>query len=1221
MENRADPMRAGDEVFKEEVERVGKLPNPLLVIGLGGTGQQGVKRMKDLFHERFVLPKDDQGRYKDAPERTAYLVIDSDRDSGVGFEGGEFIDITVPGMKQVLDPTRRDNNLQPYEREWVHDELNAVSEGMGAGTIRQSSRLMLFRNSSLIHSTIKSKLLSLTVERHGELQGLAANRIEVVIIAGISGGTGSGTFLDIAQFIRHINTEPEFVGRVIHITGYIVMPDVSIQVATNETLKDIWMSNAFAALKELDFWMRIKEHGARFTQDYSPTLSVTWQFPPFDQCALLCATTMGGRQYENAMDVVVDTMAENLLHYLASETVPDGRRVYSFIQHEDNIGAAIENMVKPLPLCYRYRAIGAYYKRLPRHRAQQYEGKLLLGTVVPPKDQHGAYVLVLEQLKDGNMQQRAAGVAGDLNALYLNYVPNVPLPEFCGWDPSNKQRMNQLRAMNPRPHSQDVAGERWEERVAQPKSADFAGRYFEAAWGRFKRYAQDVLEGRDQRAKVGQGSDQGRRPQLSGPFHLRRYLTEPGSGLITYLEGVLNKWDTFLTEQQAARGRKKDYVDKELWPKFIKPPMIQFKQTVEDTYQKELNIYFDLVRRVSFVEAYAKALRKLIGYIVDYVNESLDPLIAALVEMSDSVIDVDEAVSVNDIIPFTKLKEILDETFAHKNKSGEITDRLLAQMKEEALEYGEDVTRNSGVRWRMTGQRVRSLVGSALRDNFTDINVDSADTSMERIYGDDAAAQNDYMDTLADSLVVNAVPLFMQHPTHQTDFASVDYSFLSMPANAPRHIERFTEHLTNTAQFRRTMSPPKISSITDHIYCLNSNDGLPLYHYGLMEDLERTYERMNPRRKGLHLVQNEPSNGLYSRDWVHLPSPRPYYLFGQRPGKFAEKEYTENRQVIETAMACGLIEVAEPGRAATSFTLRTLYTDALRQTVVSDNMIIKEVAAIAAGEGSVDEKMAKYNAYYDRAHVDTMQCEGDMEHFVPMLGLIGQPVRPWDQQTMADPDLLERAKENRRKLAREQVICQLSLAPHILSRLRIQVKGFVAVAAAIASTTGEKDKWVGYHAKVRDAQMMLIYRQVFPLFTNLMYTQFDKTPQVLIDKTALPENEKDWPNASLLAKKLSDLEAEKGPVYELLYDQLRDASNHETQMRLTRKELESLQANAELLIADLNASANTMRFTPPSGIAVDDLTNIRRMLADAQAITSQFISDTKMMIAMKPAEA
>ena len=251
-----------DEKLDISIERVEKINSPLLVIGLGGTGADIVRTVKRTFAERYILPQDKDGNFIPVPDKTAYLAIDSTMMGKEGLDkGSEIIDITTSGIQAILDPKRRDFNLTSFERSWVNKYLDAASAGHGAGTYRQAARFMLPEKAQRGHpghhqgapahhgGERPAPPTSTGVRRSSSPRASAAVRAPV-------------RFLDIAQMVRYVmEKDPKLNNLNYSVTGYIVMPDISIANADNASgLVGILERNGFAALKELDFWMRVSEH-------------------------------------------------------------------------------------------------------------------------------------------------------------------------------------------------------------------------------------------------------------------------------------------------------------------------------------------------------------------------------------------------------------------------------------------------------------------------------------------------------------------------------------------------------------------------------------------------------------------------------------------------------------------------------------------------------------------------------------------------------------------------------------------------------------------------------------------------------------------------------------------------------------------------------------------------------------------------------------------------
>lgn len=96
--------------------------------------------------------------------------------------------------------------------------------------------------------------------------------LDVYIFAGLSGGTGSGCFLDACYIVQKAL---EDMGRAqsANVMGFFFLPDVvnsKPQVASQPAAVKYYSSNGYAAMKELDYLMSLKDDADRFWEMLDP---------------------------------------------------------------------------------------------------------------------------------------------------------------------------------------------------------------------------------------------------------------------------------------------------------------------------------------------------------------------------------------------------------------------------------------------------------------------------------------------------------------------------------------------------------------------------------------------------------------------------------------------------------------------------------------------------------------------------------------------------------------------------------------------------------------------------------------------------------------------------------------------------------------------------------------------------------------------------------------
>ena len=1151
-----------DEKLDISIERVEKINSPLLVIGLGGTGTDIVRTIKRTFAERYVLPQDRDGNFIPVPDKTAYLTIDSTMMGKDGLDlGSEVIDITIPGIQAILNPKERDFNLTPFERGWVNKNLDAASAGHGAGTYRQAARFMLFRKHNEVMQAITRVLQRITGVDAG-----AANingRTEIVIATGICGGTGSGTFLDIAQMVRHImETDPQLNNLNYSITGYIVMPDISIANVTNAVgLVGILQRNGYAALKELDFWMRIHEHETPYVAQPDANTVIEWKSKPFDACILMSGTTVDGMPYNDAYKVVQKTIAENLLHYLANEEANlEGDAAYTYIQYENNLKATVAGVSgkMPLPVLYGYRAIGAYTKRIPKRKILYFEGSKLLELFIPQRDDNNTLVPSKALFNDGKAVERAQKIVDNIKTMYTNFSQHVQLPNFCNVEASDKGRLDHLRVMNPQPHNRaDTEPQLWRTTTVRPAAISSADNYLKAAWARFESFATSVITDR-----------------ALGPFSLRAYL-EDGQGLMIALDNLRDEWNANAANFTKAEGGFFDAC-RAKWKDFVKPPLLGGGKAIA-SYLEALNGYYNSVRRSTYMTEFASALSRLVLRIREYVLDSLGPLCENLLTLEKTFGDTrnNNTQLESDIFDMEAIKNRIQQELAINNDNDRIIKNFLGELCTESFENRANVdSHTSGVSFTFrenTFNKLLVTVRKSLNDCFTAINGQSLDSIMLQTVGSDVVKQQEYMNSLGSSVLTSATPMFSQDPAYAAELKA-PYSYLSVPDDSPVHIERYRKTLGT-----KNVSP-KGSSIRDHIYCVTAWDALPLYRYSQMEAMEKAYDKAlhNPQDSmGVHLVWNGSLDADYTNNWTKLPSPRPYYFFSQHGPAVAQQRYSRTRDLVQRAEKSGLMNISNDTPNPV-LKLNFLYVSNQLKSYKASEMIRSEVDAIVASKDPVTGNTLQPAQVRDRieqylvsAYPKTLSVGRSPECMAASLGLHDQPCNPWDPAIQANPQMMSKAYENHATLCREMAVAIILLYPTLDSALEQQVEGVEYARSILNGIKNQANVWGRRIQSADKFSKYIIYQVIIPSMKGFEYIDSTGEHVSAIQEHMLDAGLKTQLPIVQCASHLSDLPQENPIRIELerkFTDEQETLQERQHKHILTVQDIEAYRKRVKLLV-------------------------------------------------------
>jgi len=242
----------------ERLER--RMPQPTLVIGLGGTGAEVASRLKQHLAVEY-------GRVQEHADMIKFLIFDTiglmkqqNQDIVRAFSEAEeeYVSLAADfnAYAYLQENYAKDRDL----REWW-DNRYTVSpqyQEWGAKRVRQLGRLFLHHKHLQIESIIQQKV-SDTCTLYEELvrgQNLAdvGSNFRVYVICSTCGGTGSGVYFDILYKVwRAVMSQ----GRVPEIRSFIFLPGIYEEEARKRSLELVQAhrANAYAFLKELDYFL------------------------------------------------------------------------------------------------------------------------------------------------------------------------------------------------------------------------------------------------------------------------------------------------------------------------------------------------------------------------------------------------------------------------------------------------------------------------------------------------------------------------------------------------------------------------------------------------------------------------------------------------------------------------------------------------------------------------------------------------------------------------------------------------------------------------------------------------------------------------------------------------------------------------------------------------------------------------------------------------------
>lgn len=347
--------------------------NRTICIGLGGTGRDVLMRIRRLIVDRY-------GDFKQLPV-VSFVHIDTDNGTSnttglrtgntyhgidLRFSDAEKVAATMTRIEVDLltkELSRRGSNYDgspgAYSNiaSWFPPQLlkNLKAIDEGAQAIRPVGRLAFFHNYRNIKAAIE--LAERKTRGHEGFMirknWSVDNKLNIFVVGSLCGGTGSGTFLDVAYCLRQM-----YGNDGAQIVGYFV---ISPELYGNAPDKN---ANAYAALKELNYYATT---GTSFKADYDlQNLEfVEESRPPFEYIYLVSNRTV--KDYKILeKSKLCNIIAHKITLDFAGELAP-----IVAVQRDDFLREMIQTDEHPRPNVQRYLTFGLAEIYFPREVAVQ----------------------------------------------------------------------------------------------------------------------------------------------------------------------------------------------------------------------------------------------------------------------------------------------------------------------------------------------------------------------------------------------------------------------------------------------------------------------------------------------------------------------------------------------------------------------------------------------------------------------------------------------------------------------------------------------------------------------------------------------------------------------------------------------------------------------------------------------------------------------------------
>lgn len=831
--------------------------DPVLVIGIGGTGAKALDVLKGKIKKQLeVKPEDDHIRF---------LEIDADVDwvrncKNIDDEE-EFINLQDPKIKDKFNNkvTLKDLISKP-QFQWLQAgedgaESIKIPDGLnGGGGIRQLGRYMIINEASLIYNRLKSEITT-------AINGIGSADLNIHILTGISGGMGSGCFLDTCYILRKVLSDMAIGAATVF--GYVFLPDVitTIPAIASDPNKIAGnYRNGYAGLMELDYLMNLQNNYGTFSQNYG-SFSITTQQTPVDMCHLISALDHQGNHKARAFDYSMNVAADYIMSYL-SETdtnsiTPKGHLV--------NINQGMDLLNIDKGAFHRYHILGASSAELPLTEVATYLATGLFKQMHPyliqkPVDQDveefASKKLNLSIEKIKKMVTEKVKLAVDVPQPVAELVKNVTAPYVhseaiiqpvqqwlsaqTGIIEKNALVLNEASAYTYDENTTSFIGKIFNELYELATSAQAGPRF---AISMFQRNGRSIID-------------------IITDLHLEadRLARKLEKDIDQQAEQAEEAKQMFLKSKNSLFNRHAQANAYEI-----------YRESIAKWYRRKLDFVI-----YSQIDRILLGLRQKINELYQGYFAKLDEIIENLIQTFDANQDyfASEQADGNSLDGFTQLimkfsdiKPHLD-LILYDEKPDDAAVKLMRTFLDNSNEWiSEDET------------RINKLVNHFIHERFkSEMNKNMQDYLRQKYAGYSPAERDKAL--LSDiflPLKEASEPLFWCG-TSASVYNTYSNTTMSVPADSP-----YLAQAANKFQELEANVQVRLCHIGDRIFMMRLFSGMPLYGYHGLTLMKKTYDELG--KVGVHLY------GRGEEVWADmLPTPIPYSLDPSQSRNGAEIE-------------------------------------------------------------------------------------------------------------------------------------------------------------------------------------------------------------------------------------------------------------------------------------------------------------------------------------------
>ena len=848
-----------------------------VAIGIGGTGIAALKRLKKNVYQQLI--PDDPDSPIPTYSHIRFIAIDADNiDPGQGkgkLSNGEMFSIKNPNLSGVLGTEKGKNVVRNDPRmSWMDiDNISALHSPEGAGGIRQAGRYLLISKADELKMRIQLECTS-------AMQAAQTSSVTVYIFAGISGGTGSGCFIDTCYIVRQLMNENGWSASG-KIMGFFFLPDVvtsKAEVAANKTAVMYNKRNGYAAMKELDYLMNLSLAEDRFYQKYGD-FTIDTQEPPVDMCHLISATKADGTLQKDGFNYCINVASDYVMSYLIDlSDVPDGAadsQGLTLRGHLANVNQGTAALARTHGAPRIYHVVGASNAEIPMTQISTYLAAGFMRRFVQMIGREKINSSITKQVVN-EWAHRLNLVPNMILGKISNGANGVQLPDV------DKHILRQLGQM-PRgkaPECWAIPGNDFLDKAEGKRTANCNG------------LKEDIEDFSRDKLLTGQTASIissifsclysiSRDPEL-GPYYAAYLVHNAGYDLGKAIDGLIETFKQQKDTQELylyGRGTggiydaipqvSADYIASNLFNE--KGRYNQYKDTVTD--------FYIVSNRIKELEAAVSVMQTVRIQLDNLYKNYLSPMITMLDNVKDSFdedllfLQLPAAQMTTaytwQILKLDDVKASLDQAIEELQPKTLVTDFLDAVTQE----YQEWIKGDS--------DRITAFISRFMSDTFKDQMNTSLQEYLQLKYPG-AGTPAELADTIEREIITKvynmASAMFWCDPNFNMQTDTYQTTKLSVPASASA-VCQAADLFSNNSKGKNCAV--RKTGLKDRIFAMRFFSGIPFYAYHGVDLLKEEYDtsKSDAGGAGVHLYAKtgRGSDGSGNKDWVNfLPTPTPY---------------------------------------------------------------------------------------------------------------------------------------------------------------------------------------------------------------------------------------------------------------------------------------------------------------------------------------------------------